>query len=187
MQKKLSLSSAWTIACSAVVLVVSIFFPWWGMDFYAPQYPEGLDIVVYPYKMEGKIEIINGLNHYIGMKPFAEETFPELQYLPYIIVGLAAIILIAAIIRSKKFLYVVIGLFGLSGVLGIYDIHRWLKDFGTNLDPMAPIELAPFVPPIFGENTIANFVTYSYFATGSFLMGLAFIILLIPLWRERKG
>jgi len=186
MQKKLSVSSAWTLVCSSVVLVISIFFPWWRMDFFAPQYPEGLDIIVYPYKLEGQIEIINGLNHYVGMKPFSEANFPELQYLPYVIGGIAALVLLAAIIRKKSFLYVVIGIFGVGGILGLYDIYYWLKQYGTNLDPKAPIDIEPFIPPMIGDNTIANFVTHSYFSTGSYLMGLAFLLLLIPLWRERK-
>ncbi|WP_070121384.1 hypothetical protein [Bacillus marinisedimentorum] len=185
MKRNLSIPSAIVLAGAAVLLALSIQFPWWGMEFIAPQYPEGLDIIVYPDKMEGQIDIINGLNHYIGMKEFSEESFPELQYLPYIIYGMASLILAAAIIRNKKFLYGIIGLFAVGGVIGIYDIHRWLKDFGTDLDPKAPITIEPFVPPILGENVLANFVTHSYFTTGSFILGAAFLLLLFPLWKDR--
>ena len=48
---------------------------------FAPQYPEGLNIIVYPNKLEGEIDIVNGLNHYIGMANFSEKNFPELSYL----------------------------------------------------------------------------------------------------------
>ena len=87
MSKKLSVPSMALLIIAAGLFVTSIFFPWWGMKFYAPQYPEGLDIIVYPYKLEdaNDVSIINGLNHYIGMKEFSEENFPELSYLPYII------------------------------------------------------------------------------------------------------
>lgn len=186
MSKKLSVPSMILLFVAAGLLVTSIFLPWWGMRFFAPQYPEGLDIVVYPYKMEGEISIINGLNHYIGMKPFSEESFPELSYLPYIIGLFALLTLVVGLLRNKKLLFGLIGLFVVGGALGIYDIHRWLKDFGTDLDPMAPIDLAPFVPPILGENTIANFITHSYFTYGSFVIGIAFLFMIIPLWRERR-
>ncbi len=186
MSKKLSVSSSLMLCGAAIILVLSIFFPWWGMQFIAPQYPEGLDIIVYPYKMEGRIDIINGLNHYIGMKEFSEESFPELQYLPFVIGGIAAVILLTALTKNTKFLYTTIAIFSIGGALGLYDIKRWLNDFGTNLDPKAPITIDPFVPPMIGENTIANFVTHSYFATGSLLMGIAFLLVLFPLWRERK-
>ncbi|WLR50356.1 hypothetical protein LC040_13930 [Bacillus tianshenii] len=186
MAGKLSSVSRLFVAIAGCLIAMSLFFPWWGMNFTAPQYPEGLDIIVYPNKMEGEIEIINGLNHYIGMKPFSEESFPELQYLPFIIGIMAALAFATAAIGRKGLLYALIVLFAIGGILGIYDIHRWLTDFGTNLAPNAPITIEPFVPPVFGENTLANFVTNSYFTYGSYLIGIAFILLVLPLWKERK-
>ncbi|RXT03791.1 hypothetical protein [Ammoniphilus sp. CFH 90114] len=186
MNKKLSLSSSLLVSIASVLLFASLFFPWWGMQFIAPQYPEGLDIIVYPNKLEGQIEIINGLNHYIGMKEFSEKNFPELNYLPYIIGGLALLVLGAGWWRRWKGLAATALLYAVGGVLGVYDIHRWLKDFGTNLDPKAPIKIDPFIPPIYGENQIANFITHSYFSTGSFLLGASFLLILWVLWKERK-
>ncbi|MEX2414586.1 MAG: hypothetical protein WD424_00465 [Paenibacillaceae bacterium] len=186
MNKKLSTPSTISLCISGALLAMSIFLPWWGMHFMAPQYPEGLDIIVYPYKMAGRIDIINGLNHYIGMKPFSEESFTELRYLPYIMSTLALFAVIVGLLRNMKLLYGLISLFMVGGIIGVYDIHRWLKAFGTELDPKAPIEIAPFVPPIFGENTIANFVTNSYFTYGSFLLGIAFLLMLYPIWKERQ-
>ncbi|UII56558.1 hypothetical protein LS684_03485 [Cytobacillus spongiae] len=186
MTKKLSLVSMISLIAAAGIMFASIFFPWWGMKFFAPQYPEGLDIIVYPSKLEGNIDIVNGLNHYIGMAEFSNESFPELQYLPSIIIGFSCLILLVAIIRRKNFLYGLIGLFIAGGIIGIWDMKRWLTKYGTELDPKAPIELDPFVPPILGENTLANFITHSYFTTGSFLLGASFILILMPLWLERK-
>lgn len=186
MPKKFSISSMISLFIAGGLLITSIFFPWWGMKFFAPQYPEGLNIIVYPNKLDGEIDIVNGLNHYIGMAEFSNESFPELQYLPYIIIGLAALLFIVALIRRKNLLYGVISLFIIGGTLGIYDMNRWLTKFGTELDPMAPIELDPFVPPIIGENTIANFITNSYFTTGAFILCGAFICTVLPLWLERR-
>lgn len=168
------------------MIVASLFFPWWAMKFIAPQYPEGLNIIVFPDHLEGQIDIVNGLNHYIGMANFSEENFPELNYLNYLIGGLAAITVLTAILRKKSILYGLIGLFVLGGALGVYDLHRWLKNFGTNLSPQAPIKIDPFIPPIIGENTLANFVTYSTVEMGAFLVIAAFVLLLIPLWKDRK-
>jgi copper chaperone NosL len=183
--KKLSILSSGLIASAAALIGASLFFPWWGMEFFAPQYPEGLNIIVYPDKLQGEIDIVNGLNHYIGMKGFSEENFPELGYLKYLIGGLAALTLITALLRSKKALYALIGIFTVGGLLGVWDLRRWLHDFGTDLSPTAPIKVDPFVPPILGENTLANFITNSYLGPGSFLVIAAFILILIPLWKDR--
>lgn len=183
---KLTRLSTIMLCLAAVLIIISIFLPWWGMKFYAPQYPEGLDIIVYPYKMTGQLDIINGLNHYIGMKNFSEESFPELKFLPYLIAGLALLTLIVGVLRNRTFLYVLIIIFIIGGGVGLYDIHRWLADYGTNLDPTAPIKMKPFVPPVIGTNKIANFTTISYFTYGSYLLGLSFLLILFALWRDRK-
>jgi copper chaperone NosL len=176
-----------TAVCIAgVFIAISIFLPWWGMKFLAPQYPEGLDIIVYLYKMDGRIDIINGLNHYIGMKPFSEESFPELSFLPYVIGAMALLTIVVGLLRNMKLLYAWISALTVGGIVGVYDIHRWLKDFGTNLDPKAPIDIEPFIPPIIGENTIANFVTHSYFTYGALVFGVAFILILYPIWKEKR-
>lgn len=156
------------------------------MKFIAPQYPEGLNIIVYPDHLEGEIDIVNGLNHYIGMSEFSEENFPELNYLKYLIWGLAVLTVLVAIFRKKSFLYGLIGLLSIGGILGVWDLYRWLRNFGTNLDPMAPIKVDPFIPPIIGENTLANFITYSSIEMGAYLVIVAFILLIIPLWKDRK-
>jgi hypothetical protein len=184
--KKLSVVSSILIVVSAILMVISLFFPWWQMIFFAPQYPEGLNIIVYPNKLEGQIDIVNGLNHYIGMDNFSEENFPELSYLSYLVGGLAILTLLTAVFRKRSILYGLIGVFVIGGLLGVIDLRQALHDFGTNLSPEAPIKIDPFVPPILGHNTVANFITNSVLGPGSYLLIGAFILLLIPLWKDRK-
>ncbi|MFV8827722.1 hypothetical protein [Alkalihalobacterium sp. APHAB7] len=186
MNNKLSFPSVVSLLIAAGCIVISIFLPWWGMKFYAPQYQEGLNILVYPYKLVGEIQIINSLNHYIGMANFSDSTFPELQFLPYIIGGLAVFTVIVALLQNKKWLYGLISLFLAFGTYGLYHLQQTLTKFGTELDPKAPITIDPFVPPVIGENTLANFVTHSSFSFGSYLIGFAFLLILYPLWKERK-
>lgn len=171
---------------SAVCFVLSIFFPWWALRLIAPQYPEGLYIWVYPFKMEGDIDIINGLNHYIGMSEFSEASFPELSYLPYILAGIALITLLVALIRNRKLLFAWTGVVLILSAIGMWDIYRWLRTFGTNLDPRAAIEVDPFVPPVFGTNQIANFETFSFFSYGALFGGIAILLLILVLWKGKE-
>lgn len=184
--KQLSRFSSILMIISAILVMLALFFPWWRMEFFAPQYPEGLNIIVYPDHLEGELEQINGLNHYIGMAQFNEESFPELNYLPYLIGGLSIFVLLGAFIRKKAYLISLIVIFLIGGAVGVWDLWAALKEYGTNLDPMAPIEMEPFVPPIIGENVVANFTTYSLLGIGAYLVIAAFILLLIPLWKDRK-
>lgn len=184
--KRLSGFSSILLVMAALLIVASLFFPWWRLDFYAPQYPEGLDITVYPDRLEGDLSNINSLNHYIGMAEFSEDDFPELEFLPYIIGGLALLVLIGAIVRRRSYLYALIGVFVVGGLLGLWTLVSSLNEYSMNLDPMAPIDMEPFKIPIIGDNVIANFTTYSHLGMGLYLVIAAFILLLIPLWKDRK-
>lgn len=184
--QKLSKTSTILLLIAASLFIVSLFFPWWRMDFFAPQYPEGLDIIVYPDKVTGDIDIINNLNHYIGMKEFSTESFPELSYLPYIVYIFTALTVIVALLRKKIYLYLLTIFLAIGGIVGLTDMHFWLKKYGTELDPKAAMYLDPFVPPILGKNTIANFTTYSKFGVGGYLLAIIFILFVVCLWIDRS-
>lgn len=47
----------------------------WQIELEAPQYPEGLVLKLHANKIGGDVEIINGLNHYIGMATLHTENF----------------------------------------------------------------------------------------------------------------
>lgn len=181
MKRDLNLWAMLGLLAAAALMILSLFLPWWSMKFYAPQYPEGLDIIVYPNKLAGDIDIVNGLNHYIGMPPFSEASFPELKILPIVVIVLALMMAAAAFLRSSRMVWITLATFAVVGVGGLWDMARWLRKFGTNLDPQAPIQLDPFVPPIFGKNTIANFTTYSNFQIGAFVLLIVGVLLLLAL------
>ncbi len=64
----ISLFSKVALLMASVLLFTSIFFPLWRIELEAPQYPEGLVLQLHADKIGGDVDIINGLNHYIGMK-----------------------------------------------------------------------------------------------------------------------
>ncbi len=79
---KLSALSVRLLILCAVALIVSIFVPIWVIYLEAPQYPEGLEMYLHANKISGDYQIINGLNHYIGMKEIHQEDFGSLKYYP---------------------------------------------------------------------------------------------------------
>jgi copper chaperone NosL len=87
-----------------VGLIVVLFVPLWTIDLVAPQYPEGLQLVINPNGLAGNVDIINGLNHYIGMKTLSNEDFIEFKILPYLIGFFAVLFLLAAAIGKRKLL-----------------------------------------------------------------------------------
>jgi len=172
----------------AVALIASLFVPLWRIDLAAPQYPEGLRLLIYPDEIGGDVEIINGLNHYIGMDTLHTEDFLEFTILPYLIVFYALLIFSAIFIKKKKWLNVVFFLFLLFGIVAMVDFWRWEYNYGHNLDPNAAI-IVPgmaYQPPLIGFKQLLNFGAYSIPDIGGWLFLSCGIILLFATIYESK-
>jgi hypothetical protein len=61
------------------------------------------------------------------------------------------------------------------------DLYYWLREFGLNLDPKAPLSamVKPFVPPIFGPGKIAQFGVESWPTLGYFAVLLASVLAIV--------
>jgi copper chaperone NosL len=175
----------------AVALGVSLLFPLWRIDLTAPQYPEGLGLKIYPHKIGGDVEVVNGLNHYIGMKTLHTKDFIEFTLLPYIIGFFALLFLLVGLLKKRWLLYTSIVLFVLFGILAMYDFYRWEYDYGHNLDPNAAI-IVPgmaYQPPLIGFKQLLNFGAYSFPDVGGYIfigVGLLLVITAYMEWKKAK-
>ncbi len=167
-------------------LIAVLFLPMWRINLVAPQYPEGLMLLIYPSKLGGNIEIINGLNHYIGMKTLQENDFMEFTVLPYIIVFFALSFFLVSAIGKRFFLNMLAILFVLFGILAMYDFWRWEYNYGHNLNPNAAI-IVPgmsYQPPLIGFKQLLNFGAYSIPDAGGWIFIAVGIILVFCVFKE---
>lgn len=181
MTNKMSLLTRVIAVVSALLLVGAILLPVWRIELSAPQYPEGLVLKIYADKLGGDVEVVNGLNHYIGMRTLHEKDFVEFQVLPYIIGTLAFFGLLSALINRKWFYYVWAGFFILFAVIAMVDFYRWEYNYGHNLDPAAPIQVPgmTYQPPLIGYKQLLNFGAYSIPDQGGWCMVAAGILIVI--------
>lgn len=171
MRKEISTTSKWLLVISAVFLAISIFIPIWRIELDAPQYPEGLGLQIFSYKLGGDVAIINGLNHYIGMQTLHEENFIEFTILPYIIAFYALLMLFTGLKGGRKLLYSTFIAFVVFGIIAMIDFWRWEYNYGHNLDPNAAI-IVPgmaYQPPLIGFKQLLNFGAYSIPDMGGWL------------------
>ena len=174
------LSRILLIVCG-ISLIVSIFVPLWAIYLEAPQYPEGLGMFLWSNKITGDYEIINGLNHYIGMKTIHQEDFWEFKVLPYALGFFAVLAFLFAFLKKKWGLYFFTALFLLFGIAFMVDFWLWEYDYGHNLNPNAPI-IVPgmsYQPPLLGFKQLLNFGAYSYPDVGGWIMFAVGIISLV--------
>ena len=183
---KISTLSKVMLLVVMALLVSSVFVPMWRIELSAPQYPEGLVLLLHADKIAGDVDIINGLNHYIGMKTLHKEDFIEFTVLPYIIVFFALCALAVAVIAMKKGLYALFISFILFGILAGVDFYRWNYEYGHNLDPNAAIQVPgmSYQPPLLGYKQLLNFGAYSIPDTGGWMLIAAGLLLFIAVIKE---
>jgi copper chaperone NosL len=175
------------LALAAVLLVSAIFLPLWGMTLVSVQYPEGLRMVVYPLRMEGELREINMLNMYIGMSQISAAFFVELRMIAGLFAVTAAACVALIMLRRWWATLAPLGLMAGTAVYGLLRMRYRLYQYGHELDPLAPIDIEPFTPPMFGENQIAQFATYAYFSWGTLLPLLAGGLTAVVLWMDLRA
>jgi copper chaperone NosL len=186
---KIAKSSRLALFLCGLLLIPVLFTPIWRIDLAAPQYPEGLNLLIFANKLAGNVDIINGLNHYIGMKTLHTDDFVEFKVLPGIIIFFAALFILSALIANKKLMNTAFILFVLFGIIAMADFYRWEYDYGHNLDPNAAI-IVPgmaYQPPLIGYKQLLNFGAYSVPDIGGWLFILSGLILLLIVVREWKS
>jgi len=173
---------------AALLLLVSIFLPYWKMTLLAPQYPGGLHVTAYVNELAGDVNEIDGLNHYIGMRPLNEAAKFERSVSVFAIGALALLILAAIFVHTKWVVLLVLPAI-LMPVIFLADLQFWLRDFGLNLDETAALSSAidPFIPQVLGSGKIAQFETVAWPGIGLWLAVAASILCIVGLYFHRKA
>lgn len=175
----------------AVLFVLSLGRPWWGMVMYAPQYPEGLITMATLTEMSGDIDELNELNHYIGMMRLDDAARVERIAAPYLVWVFAALALGAGLVRGRWMGWLLrVPLISFPLVF-LADLKFWLWYAGNHLDPKAALSssIKAFTPTLLGEGKIAQFRTLSWLEPGFWFAvagGVAIVTAGLVLSRNRK-
>lgn len=180
---------------AAVLMIVSIGLPYWGLVLQAPQYPGGLQMRVFVNNMTGdadpkldEVREIDGLNHYIGMKSLYEAAkFERSIAIPAVII-MIGLLLVAAFWRRRWIWLLTVPALTFPFVF-LGDLAFWMNNYGQNLDPYAPLSSAihPFTPPILGEGIIGQFKTVAYVDSGWYIIVVGSVLILAALLIKLGG
>uniref|UniRef100_UPI00404B4DB1 hypothetical protein n=1 Tax=Flavobacterium sp. TaxID=239 RepID=UPI00404B4DB1 len=184
----LSLVSKVMLLVTGLLFIASLFLPLWRIELDAPQYPEGLTLQLHANKIAGDVNIINGLNHYIGMATLHTENFFEFKILPYVFGSFGLIAFVLIFINNRKAVFAFLITYVLFIVLSAIDFYRWNYEYGHNLDPNAAI-IVPgmaYQPPLLGFKQLLNFGAYSIPDTGGWLLTACGLLLTGIVLKEYK-
>jgi hypothetical protein len=187
LEKELDLKERALVIVAALLLVAVYVFPLWNLTMFAPQYPDGLRMHIYSYKLEGgnlgqDVKEINLLNHYIGMKDLIAEDFTEFKWMPFVVGAIGLLFLRTAVHGKMAALLDIVVLYGYFAAFSLWSFGYKLYSYGHNLAPTAAVKVPPFMPPMFGFKKLANFEVYSYPAAGSYALGLVIVLLVATFW-----
>ena len=176
------------LLAARIMILVSLFLPYWRMELHAPQYPNNLHLQAYVNHLTGDVAEIDGLNHYIGMRPLEEAARFERSAGVYLLILVAVLLEIAAAMHNRWAALLAAPAIFFPAVF-LIDLHLWLRHFGLNLDPDAPLSSAvdPFVPPVLGTGLIGQFKTVASAGPGLWLVAGSSVIIIAALFFHRRA
>jgi hypothetical protein len=185
------------ILVAAGMLVPAFLLPLWELRIQTKEFPDGLRLDIYASKFEaGKTEFrddlleINALNHFIGMRPLEGEEFVEFKWMPFVLGVIILLALRVIVFGTMAKLIDLFVFYAYFGIFALWSFYEKLYAYGHTLNPYATLKVAPFTPPLFGHEKVANFDLYGSPAYGAvflvvvpvFLFGA--ILLSRATWRK---
>ncbi len=142
----------------------------------------------YLTRLTGDVREIDGLNHYIGMRPL-DEAAPFEKSVSVLGVVVVALLILAAVFVHSRWAALLALPALLFPIIFLVDLQYWLANFGQNLDPAAPLSssVKPFVPPVLFEGKIAQFRTVASPGIGLWLAIAASLLILVGLYFHRRA
>lgn len=191
LDRPLSIRARALLVAGLVALAIGATLPVWRIALVAPQYPEGLSLEMYTYKIAAgnqgnDLQEINLLNHYIGMKAIAQADFVEMRWIPFAIGVFVLFGLRAVAIGRIANLVDLLVMFVYFSLFSLGTFAYRLYTYGHDLNPKAPMRIAPFMPVLIGQQQIANFVQTSWPLAGTLLMALFVPAVAGAIWLSRK-
>lgn len=173
---------------AALLLVISMFTPYWQMRMLAPQYPDGLKVDVYVNHLEGDMQEIDALNHYLGMPPLDEGGRFERSISIISLVVLGLLLMAGVFVHNQWAGILALPALGFPFIF-LADLWWILYRYGHSIDPESALggAIAPFTPPLLGVGKIGQFTTEATPQVGLYLAFVALVIILIGLWYHRAA
>ena len=165
------------VLVAALAMGLVYVLPVWRITLEAPQYPEGMGMVIRINTIVGAkrhdLDNINNLNHYIGMRRIVPESIPEMKIMPVVVGAFILLGLLTAAVGRRWLLYGFMALFLAFSITGMVDFWKWEYDYGHNLDQEHAIIKIPgmsYQPPLIGARQILNFKAHSWPGWGGWIL-----------------
>ncbi len=165
--------------------------PIWAVSLEAPNYPkeafpEGIPVFFHFDGYSGEVHEMNTINHYVGMDPMWVGGHLEREIGIYALLLLSLGMIYFMLFNNKILTYLMLIPASLP-VLFILDYSYWLYWFGHNLHDWGAFKIKPFMPTVFGDGKIAQFITHSYPTIGFYMILAISLLSLLAFFAKKKA
>ena len=171
---------------ASALLVISLLFPYWRVDFEARKFPKGAILQIRPNRIEGNIREVDKLNRDIGMRDIESAgQFERKIAIPSILI--IALGLLGSVFVPRKWSSWLATPALIFPIIFVGALFWWLRDSGLNLDPEVALypDIEPFLPPVIGTETVKSVTTTSTFQLGFYLTILASLLSICAILLKR--
>lgn len=165
--------------------------PIWFVSLEAPNYPkeafpQGIPVFFHFDGFSGEVHEMNTINHFIGMDPMERGGPYERILAPYALIFTALMIGLFIIYQNKILSFFMLIPVALPIIfLGLYSY--WLYWFGHNMHDFGAFTIKPFMPTVFGDGKVAQFVTHSYPTSGFWILIAISLFSILSLLSRKKA
>jgi len=165
--------------------------PIWAVSLEAPNYPkeafpEGIPVFFHFDGYSGEVHEMNTINHYVGMDPMWVGGKLEREIGIYALLLLSLGMIYFMLYNNKILTYLMLIPSSLP-ILFIADYSYWLYWFGHNLHDWGAFKIKPFMPTVFGDGKIAQFITHSYPTIGFYMILAISLLSLLAFFAKQKA
>ena len=179
----LDLAARGLLLTAAVLLIASFFLPLWRIEAVSPSRSTQFGLAVYTDRIES-----------VGASTDAVELgtdgSPDSRWLPFVVGGLALLLLRGAAIGTGMSLVDLSALFAYFVGFSMWSFAGRLDFYGRYLSAETARGVTHFVPPLFGRETMGGLLISSSPAPGSFVIAAAGILLAFAVavtWRRGRS
>ena len=179
----LDIAARGLLAAAALLLIGSYLLPLWRIEAASPSRSTQFGLAVYT----DRIESVSASTEAVEL---GTDGSPDSRWLPFVVGGLALLLLRGAAIGTGMSLVDLSALFLYFVGFSMWSFAGRLDFYGRYLAAETPRGVTLFVPPLFGHETINGLLVSSSPAPGSFLIAAAGLLLAFAVaiaWRRGRS
>lgn len=168
---------------AALLMIASYFLPLWRITAVSPSRSTQFGLAVHV----GRVESVSASTDAVEL---GTDGSPDSRWMPFVVGGLALLLLRAAAIGTGMSLVDLSALFAYFVGFSMWSFAGRLDFYGRYLSAPTPRGISLFVPPLFGHESIDGLLVSSYPSTGSFTVAAAGLLLALAgffTWRRGRS